>query len=623
MPTPWSRGEPQAVLVHVDSGTMNLGGVVANAARGRAPVLILAGSAPFTIEGELPGSRNEFIHWIQDVHDQRGILRNYTKYDNEIRTGRNVKQIVHRALQIARSEPAGPVYLVGPREVMEETLEPQTADPARYTPIAPGALDPDVVAEIGGALAAAQRPLVITSYLGRNPAAVDELVRFCELLAVPVIEAAASHVNFPSDHYLHWGYEWTPGQQNQLLAEADTILVVDTDVPWIHTTSRPSADAEIYCIDIDPLKYQMPMWHIPARRFAAASSRVALRQLHDFVLGSGLADPAAVAARRAAATAVHDEQRAAWAEREQVRDAVITPAYLTACIRDALEGQDALILAEPVTNLKTVAEHLRLQPAGLADQQRRQRARFRRRRRRRRQARRTRPDRRLPRRRRQLPFRRALLRALGGAALRHADPHRDLRQPGLASPQAVRARHPSGRSGRRWGRLQREFRARSRPAGNRRRGGRRVRPDRHGSRRAAAGAQGGARRGPRRQVGRAQRPPASGLTRRSRRTGPDRPGPAARGQDAQPLYLTTRVGAAPIAGLQGSAEGRLTPVVGDACVLAAARRCTAAHVSGRGRAPATHGRPEALPHSLAATRLDTVMTRPWGGAGPRRPPART
>ena len=64
--------------------------------------------------------------------DQRGILRGYVKYDNEIRTGRNVKQLVHRALQIARSEPAGPVYLVGPREVMEEPVEPYTADPAAY-----------------------------------------------------------------------------------------------------------------------------------------------------------------------------------------------------------------------------------------------------------------------------------------------------------------------------------------------------------------------------------------------------------------------------------------------------------------------------------------------------------
>src|SRR5881409_2559206 len=90
-------GEPQAVMVHVDAGTLNLGGGVSNAARGRAPALVFAGSTPFTQAGELPGGRNEFIHWIQDIRDQRGILRNYVKYDNEIRTGRNVKQIVYRA----------------------------------------------------------------------------------------------------------------------------------------------------------------------------------------------------------------------------------------------------------------------------------------------------------------------------------------------------------------------------------------------------------------------------------------------------------------------------------------------------------------------------------------------
>ena len=62
-----------------------------------------------------PGGRKEFIQWIQDVRDQRGILRNYVKYDNEIRTGKNVKQLVHRALQLVRSESAGLVYLVGAR----------------------------------------------------------------------------------------------------------------------------------------------------------------------------------------------------------------------------------------------------------------------------------------------------------------------------------------------------------------------------------------------------------------------------------------------------------------------------------------------------------------------------
>ena len=77
-------GRAEAVLVHVECGTQSLGGAVHNAARGRVPVFIFAGLSPFTQEGELPGSRNEFIQWIQDVHDQRGIVREYMKYDNEL-----------------------------------------------------------------------------------------------------------------------------------------------------------------------------------------------------------------------------------------------------------------------------------------------------------------------------------------------------------------------------------------------------------------------------------------------------------------------------------------------------------------------------------------------------------
>ena len=357
-------GQPQAVLVHVDSGTQNLGGAVNNAARGRVPVLIFAGSAPYTIEGELPGSRNEFIHWIQDVHDQRGILRNYTKYDNEIRTGRNVKQLVHRALQIARSEPAGPVYLIGPREVMEEQIEPYTADPAQYSPVAPAALSPGVTAEIATALARARRPLVVTGYLGRDTAAVAELVALCDLLAIPVIESAPHHMNFPADHPMHSGYQWTTKDQNPVLAEADVILAIDGDVPWIHVTSKPAPDAKIYCVDIDPLKSQMPMWHIPARRFAAANSGLALGQIATFVRENNLVDAALVDERRTEATARHDGQRAERDLREQPEAGTITPQYLTACVRDALAGEDALFLSEAITNFEVVAEHLRASRPG-------------------------------------------------------------------------------------------------------------------------------------------------------------------------------------------------------------------------------------------------------------------
>ena len=74
--------------------------------------------------------------------DQRGLLRGYVKHDQEIRTGRNVKQLVHRAVQLARSEPAGPVYLVAAREVMEEELPPQPAPGDWWAPVAPAALVP-------------------------------------------------------------------------------------------------------------------------------------------------------------------------------------------------------------------------------------------------------------------------------------------------------------------------------------------------------------------------------------------------------------------------------------------------------------------------------------------------
>jgi len=356
--------QPQAVIVHVDAGTQNLGGAIGNAMRGRVPVLIFAGAAPFTVTGELPGGRNEFIHWIQDVPDQRGIMRGYVKYDHEIRTGRNVKQLVYRALQIARSEPAGPVYLVGPREVMEEPLEPYTVDPAQYPPAGPAALTSETTREIANALAGASHPLIVTSYLGRNPDAVPALVELAELLAIPVLESAAFCVNFPGDHPLHAGYQFTTSAQNELLAAADVILVLDSDVPWIYATNRPAPDAAIYVVDMDPVKAGMAMWHVPARRIAGADSKVAVEQITQFVRDNVLIEEGIVEVRRAVATDTSRARRAALDAQEQPEAGVITPRHLTGCVRELLAGTDALILTEAITSYQVVAEHLRASRPG-------------------------------------------------------------------------------------------------------------------------------------------------------------------------------------------------------------------------------------------------------------------
>jgi acetolactate synthase I/II/III large subunit len=351
-------GEPQVVMVHTDCGTLNVGGAIQNAARGRVPVLIFAGLSPMTQDGELPGSRSEHIHWLQDSAAQRTILRGYTKYDHEIRTGRNVKQLVHRAVQIARSEPAGPVYLVSAREVLEEPLPPQPAQGDWWSPVAPAALTTEVADEIAAALEGASSPLIVTSYLGRDTAAVPDLVRLCELAGVAVIESAPMHLNFPDDHPLHLGYQWNIPEQNPLLAEADVILVLGSDVPWIPAHNRPDPSARIYVVDIDPLKTQMQLWHVPARRYAQADLRTAVRQLAGRLTERGRLDQAAVQARAKRVRATHDEQRARWAAREQPgSDGAITPEYLVACVRDCI-GPDAVYLNEAISNYPVVSQHL-------------------------------------------------------------------------------------------------------------------------------------------------------------------------------------------------------------------------------------------------------------------------
>ena len=347
-------GRAQAVLVHVECGTQALAGGIHNVAKCRTPVLIFAGASPYTQEGEMKGSRNEFIHWLQDVPDQRGIVRGYMKYENELRTGRNMKQMIHRALQIAHSDPPGPVYLMSTREVLEEEIPPVNVDPARWVNVAPAPIAESGTEMLARDLAAAKRPLVVTSYLGRKPEAVANLVTLAERFGVGVVESAPTYLNFPTDHLLYLGNYGNEKRQNSHLADADVVLVLDSDVPWIPLVNAPSPSAKIYHIDIDPLKERTPLWYIPAqhvyRADCATALRQVVRQLDEGLTVSNLDEKRAHYAK----------QHAAWAAeiagREKKPDSTITAEYLTARVRAALD-RDTVILNEGITNYTAINDH--------------------------------------------------------------------------------------------------------------------------------------------------------------------------------------------------------------------------------------------------------------------------
>lgn len=218
-------GKPQCVIVHVDVGTQGLGAAVHNASCGRAPVLIFAGLSPYTIEGEMRGSRTEYIHWIQDVPNQAEIVRQYCRYSMEIKTGKNIKQMVNRALQWATSAPTGPVYLYSAREVMEEEIDDYDLIQEHWNPVEPAALSESAVATISEALVNAKEPLIITGYSGRNHKSVGALVELADTVrGLRVLDTGGSDMCFPADHRAWLGLRYG---SDKAIETADVIVVID------------------------------------------------------------------------------------------------------------------------------------------------------------------------------------------------------------------------------------------------------------------------------------------------------------------------------------------------------------------------------------------------------------
>jgi thiamine pyrophosphate-dependent acetolactate synthase large subunit-like protein len=270
-------GKPQCVLVHVDVGTQALGVALHNASVGRAPVLIFAGMSPATCEGELRGSRTEWSHWVQDVPDQKAIVAQYCRYSAEIKSGRNIKQMVGRALQFATSSPMGPVYLCAPREVLEEEVPPYTLKEGAWSSVTLGALPEDGVAEIATALKGAKSPLIITGMSGRDHEVAPALAQLADQIkALRVLDTSGSEVCFPADHPAWLGMKYGVDLS---ISEADLVLVIDCDVPWVPTHNKPGREAKIFHIDADPLKQNMPLFYLQADRTYQADALTSIRQI--------------------------------------------------------------------------------------------------------------------------------------------------------------------------------------------------------------------------------------------------------------------------------------------------------------------------------------------------------
>ena len=346
-------GKPQAMMVHVGVGTANSINGLINASGQNVPILFTAGRTPVTESGALPAARNNYIHWAQEHFDQGGMMREFMKWDYELRHAEQVETVIDRALAISKSEPQGPVYVTLPREVLASSFAGGFSTQPTMVPASPPAVDPEALEEAAKLLGAAQHPLLITANGGRSLESSRAIEQLAHTLAVPVIHYRPRHLALSTEHPMHCG--WDP---HALLKEADVVLVVDCDVPWIPKEGQPKPEAKIIHVGPDPLFARYPLRGfrtdlalngavaptLQALWRAAQKQAVSVKQIEE---------------RRRTVSAYADAVRKKARAGTEPMPASITGKWLSACVSKLLDANTILVNEYP-----TVLEEMVIKEPG-------------------------------------------------------------------------------------------------------------------------------------------------------------------------------------------------------------------------------------------------------------------
>lgn len=324
------KGTPAGVMVHVNVGLANAVMGLINARSESVPVVMCSGRTPLT-EGNRFGSRSSPIHWGQEMRDQAAMIREVVKWDYELRYPEQGGAVVDRAVNIAMSEPRGPVYLSLPREVLaEEKPIPPHRPGTNVAPTSYAAADPAAIRRAAEALARAKRPVII-SQSPDHFAGFDLLAALAETHAIPVVEYWSIRQALPTTHPMHAGREPTPW-----VRDADVIVALNAMVPWIPETVEPPVDCTIIALGPDPLHQTVPNRGFPIDISLAGGITPTLAALKAEL--DALATDTAHPERRARVAEFRARQAEGVAKRIAAgQGQPMSPAYVSKCLSDAAD----------------------------------------------------------------------------------------------------------------------------------------------------------------------------------------------------------------------------------------------------------------------------------------------
>lgn len=353
-----ATGRGQAVLVHVDAGTANAAMGLHNLCRTRIPVLLIAGRAPMSTFDSATGGRDTYVHFIQEPFDQASVVRPYVKWEYNLAWPSMAHEVISRAGAVMQSDPTGPVYLTLPREVLAAPVDAQSMGAygqQNHLPVKAQGADTTAIQQIAAKLMAAENPMLVTAYAGRNHAAPALIEKLASLCGMRVCEFNSIYLNIRRNSPFFAGYN--PAAFTE---QADFGLMLDVDVPWIPKTTRVNPKAYWAQMDVDAIKRDIPMWGFPLHARIEGDSVRLLTQLIELI--EQTATPAFKAKanqRNLLIQAEHEknQQRAAAMAKEPGKLNAINPHFLCAAIGQQIRSED-VVLNEAIRNTMAVFEQI-------------------------------------------------------------------------------------------------------------------------------------------------------------------------------------------------------------------------------------------------------------------------
>jgi thiamine pyrophosphate-dependent acetolactate synthase large subunit-like protein len=219
-------GRMIAAAVHANIGLLRAPMAIYNAWCDRAPILIIGATGPWDATRRRP-----WIDWIHTSSDQGGLIRNFTKWDNQPGSPAAAMEAMMRAAQIAQTAPRGPVFVNLDVSLQEDRIDvmPPLPDPARFRTPPPVQPARELVAQAAALLSNAKRPVILAGRCARSEEGWKARIALAEKLDAPVLTSIKLGAAFPTDHRLHpiAPFQGQPTAARELIASADVVLSLD------------------------------------------------------------------------------------------------------------------------------------------------------------------------------------------------------------------------------------------------------------------------------------------------------------------------------------------------------------------------------------------------------------